>query len=114
MIAERQKQVKVTDRSEYGWVTVHEYEQDQLAADEEDAKGLEQAEKAAGSKAAKRQKGSSNSRSDSSRRQQSRPVEPARRFPTPGTASSSQAPHSPTCIDRGYRGHVLTVWKWDI
>ena len=49
-IAARQKRIKVADRSEYGWATVDEYEQDQLAADEEDAKRLEKAEKAAGSK----------------------------------------------------------------
>ena len=38
MIAARQKRIKVADRSEYGWATVNEYEQDQLAADEEEAR----------------------------------------------------------------------------
>ena len=36
----RQKWIKVTDCSEYSWETVDEYEQDQLAADEENAKRL--------------------------------------------------------------------------
>ena len=53
MIAVRQKWIKFADRSKYSWATVDEYEQDHLAADEEDAKRLEKAKKAAGSKAAK-------------------------------------------------------------
>ena len=40
IIAARKKQIKVTDHLEYGWATVDEYKQDQLAADEEDAKRL--------------------------------------------------------------------------
>ena len=114
MIAARQKRIKVADRSEYGWATVDKYEQDQLAADEEDAKRLEKAEKSAGSKAAKRKKVTSTSRSDSGRRQQSRPMEPVRRFPVPGPVNSGQPPpcrHSH--IDRGHWGHVGTVWRWD-
>lgn len=54
MIAARQKRIKVVDCSEFGWATVDEYKQDQLAADEEDAKRLEKAEKSASSKAVKR------------------------------------------------------------
>ena len=64
MIAARQKRIKVADRSEYGWATVDEYEQNQLVADKEDAKRLEKAEKLAGSKAAKWKKVTSISRSD--------------------------------------------------
>ena len=92
MIAARQKRIKVADRSEYGWATVDEYEQDQLAADKEDAKRLEKAEKSASSKAAKRKKVTSTSRSDSGRRPQSRPMEPVRRFPVPGPVNSGQPP----------------------
>ena len=71
-------------------MTVDEYEQDQLAADEEDAKKLEKAVKSAGSKAAKRKKVTSTSRSNIGRRQQSRPVEPVRRFPVPCPVNSGQ------------------------
>ena len=92
MIAAQQKRIKVADRSEFGWAMVDEYEQDQLAADEEDAKRLEKAEKSAGSKAAKRKKASGGNRGDNWRKQQSRPTEPIRRFPTPGPPVSSQAP----------------------
>ena len=38
MIAARQKRIKVADRSDYGWATVNEYKQDQLAADKEEAR----------------------------------------------------------------------------
>ena len=90
MIAARQKQIKVADCCEYGWATVDEYEQDQLAADKEDAKRLEKAEKSVGSKAAKRKKVTSTSRSNRGRRQQSRSMEPVRRFPVPGPVNSGQ------------------------
>lgn len=56
IIAAEQKGIKVTDSSEYGWVTVNEYELDQLAADKEDTKRLEKAKKTAGSKAANTRK----------------------------------------------------------
>ena len=65
IIAVGQKGIKVTDRFKYGLVTVNEYKQDQLAADKEEAKRLEKAKKAAGSKAAKQKKVSRTSRSDS-------------------------------------------------
>ena len=52
-ISARQKQIKVADRSEFGWATVDEYEQDVLAENEDDAKRLEKAEKAASLKSAK-------------------------------------------------------------
>ena len=92
MIAARQKRIKVADRSKFGWATVDEYEQDQLAADKEDAKRLEKAEKSAGSKAVKRKKSVGSNRGDNWRRQQGRSAEPIRRFPTPGPPVSIQAP----------------------
>ena len=46
-IERRQKHIKVTDHSEYGWVTVGVYEDDALANDSEDEKKLERAEKEA-------------------------------------------------------------------
>ena len=61
MIAARQKLIKVADRSKFGWVTADKYEQDQLAADKDNTKKLEKAEKSAGSKAAKQKKSNSSS-----------------------------------------------------
>ena len=47
LISARQKWIRVADRSEFGWATVDEYEQDALAENEDNAKRLEKAEKAA-------------------------------------------------------------------
>ena len=44
-LAERQKHIKVADRSEFGWATVHYYQDDPLASDSEDEKSLNRAEK---------------------------------------------------------------------
>ena len=51
-IAERQKLIKIAERSELGWGVVAEYTSDELAEDSDDEKRLERAEKAAEQKAA--------------------------------------------------------------
>ena len=56
LLAERQKLIKIADRSEYGWGVVAEYTADKLADDSDDEKRLEKAEKAAERKAAKRKR----------------------------------------------------------
>ena len=56
LLADRQKRIKLADRSEYGWALVDEYEDDELASDDNDAKRIEKAEKAAATKAWKRKK----------------------------------------------------------
>ena len=50
-LAERQKLIKIADRSANGWGVVAEYTADELAADSDDEKRLEKAEKAAERKA---------------------------------------------------------------
>ena len=40
----RQKAIRIADRSEYGWATVEEYEEDELAANSNDGKRLFRAE----------------------------------------------------------------------
>ena len=52
----RQKLIRLADHSEFGWEAVNEYETDELAANEDDAKRLEKAEKAAEQKVLKRKK----------------------------------------------------------
>ena len=56
LIANRQKLIKIADRSEYGWGVVAEYEADDLASGSEDEKRLEKAERAAEKKALKKRK----------------------------------------------------------
>ena len=46
----RQKNIKIADRSEHGWATVTEYEEDELADNSDDEKRLFRAEQRAGRK----------------------------------------------------------------
>ena len=50
LIVARQKAIRIADRSEYGWATVEEYEEDELAANSDDEKRLYRAEMRAGRK----------------------------------------------------------------
>ena len=56
LIEERQKLIKIADRSEYGWGVIAEYTADELADDSEDEKRIEKAERAAERRAVKRKR----------------------------------------------------------
>jgi ABC-type transporter Mla subunit MlaD len=58
ILLQRQKHIRLADRSDFGWRFVKEYESDQLADNEDDEKRINKAEKAAEKKssAAKRKK----------------------------------------------------------
>ena len=56
LIAERQKLIRIADRSDFGWSVVSEYTADELADDSEDERRLEKAERSAEKKAVKRKK----------------------------------------------------------
>ena len=71
LLADRQKLIKIADRSDLGWAVVSEYTADELAADSDDEKRLEKAEKAAERKASKRKKNS-----ESRQRPYKRPANP--------------------------------------
>ena len=57
-LEKRQKHIQVADRSEFGWATVEHYESHPLAADSDDKKHLEKAEKEAERAANKCRRGS--------------------------------------------------------
>ena len=83
-LAERQKLIKVADRSEHGWGVVQDYTADELAEDSGDEKRLEKAERAAELKAAKRRKKKASSvQSSRSRSLSVRMPEAAAREPAP-------------------------------
>ena len=44
-VSHRNKLIKIADRSKFGWLTVAEYQKDQLAEDSDDEKGLKTLEK---------------------------------------------------------------------
>ena len=56
LLAERQKLIKLADRSEFGWSVVEEYTADELAVDSDDEKRIEKAEKLAEKKALRKRK----------------------------------------------------------
>ena len=56
LLAERQKLIKIADRSDLGWAVVSEYTADELADDSDDEKRLEKAEKMAERKASRRRR----------------------------------------------------------
>ena len=55
-IADRQKKIKMADRSEFSWGVVEAYESDDLASDSADEKRIEKAEKEAERRAGKRKR----------------------------------------------------------
>ena len=55
-ITQRQKLIRLADRSEFGWDAVNEYKKDELADNDDDARRLEKAEKAAEQKALKKRR----------------------------------------------------------
>ena len=65
LLTERQKLIKIADRSEFGWSVVAEYTADELADNSDDEKRIEKAEKTAERKAAKRKRATSGRVSES-------------------------------------------------
>ena len=56
LLAEKQKLIRIADRSELGWGVVAEYTADELADDSDDEKRIEKAEKEAERKAGKKKR----------------------------------------------------------
>ena len=93
-LIERQKHIKVADRSEFGWATVHYYQDDPLASDSEDEKNLNRVEKEARKEAerlaSKRQRGGASG--SKRRRAQYQWNEP------PGPSHNSSGRREPTVV----------------
>ena len=116
LIEERQKLIKLADRSEFGWSVVDEYTADELAVDSDDEKRIEKAEKLAEKKALRKKKKRAELAKPPVRHHQ--PYSPMRIGPIPqvipgpprrGTVinSSSPRPLGP-CFSCGEMGHLRT------
>ena len=108
-IKERQKLIRLADRSELGWGVVREYMSDTLAADSSDEKRIKKAEKAAASKKPAPKK------RPSSRPYQAKPAPSAMRSVTPFRQQLFRPyqyrglyPDNRTCFQCGIQGHVRT------
>ena len=119
-LAERQKLIKIADRSDLGWAVVEEYTADELADDSGDEKRLEKAEKTAERKAAKRKK-ATEQRVKPYRKPFNQPVSGGhiaaqqamvKRLPTgsPAVGVASSSPATPKtvgpCFACGLMGHL--------
>ena len=113
-IADRQKKIKMADRSDYSWGMVEAYERDELADDSADEKRMEKAEKEAERTAEKKTKRRvpSSSREEPEQKRQprweasERPVGPARLPPQPPpTRQKTIGP----CWSCGKLGHLAAA-----
>ena len=92
LITERQKHIRIADRSEHGWATVEEYLEDELADNSDDEKRLSRADNRAGKKL----------KSAKSGRGGRKPG--PRKSPTPSSRSSVNVP--------GGAGNILNQPQW--
>ena len=127
LLAERQKLIKIADRSVNGWGVVTEYMVDELADDSDDDKRLEKAEKAAERKAGLRKC----KRLQPVPKQPGTPRSPSPRWPNAYAyqyGAYSPLPQQPSPLEwvrdaqvllrghlyTGQWGHVLHVERWGI
>lgn len=117
LLNNRQKLIRLADRSDFGWEVVNVYQSDELAEDSDDEKRISKAEKVAEQKILKRKK--SAGKSSKSRFQFTKPKEDwkAPKFgggytPQPwnprstGGTSSSRSPRIGPCFTCGEFGHL--------
>ncbi|XP_068690105.1 uncharacterized protein [Montipora capricornis] len=119
LLVERQKHILLADKSEYGWSTVEEYKQHDLAADSEDEKRIYSAERRARAvmSSRKRKKSSAMAATKRSSPLRGSVSSPSSQFQTqshqPATATSGFLPRGPnvgTCFACGKTGHWRSCW----
>ena len=114
LLVERQKHILLANKSEYGWSTVEEYKQHDLAADSEDEKRIYSAERRARAvmSSRKRKKSSAMAATKRSSPLRGSVSSPSSQFQTqshqPATATSGFLPRHPnigTCFACGKTSH---------
>ncbi|XP_068738769.1 uncharacterized protein F23F12.8-like [Montipora capricornis] len=111
LLVERQKRILLADKSEYGWSTVEEYKQHDLAADSEDKKRIYSAERRARAimSSRKRKKSSAMAATKRSSPLRGSVSSPSSQFQThshqPATATSGFLPRRPNI------GTCFRLWK---
>ena len=110
-IAQRQKFIRIADQSEHHWQTVAAYKSSDLAADEEDAKRLEKAERTAEQQAAKKRRkavvGRVTTKQSPDSRQASMQLPQKPLFPRPQLTRSHFTPRMPgPCFNCFEMGHL--------
>ena len=96
LLLNRQKMIKLADRSELGWSVVEEYEADELADNSEDEKKIARAEKEAERKAIKRKKRFADGQSTEERQ--------------PQRSVHHSTPRLGPCFGCGEVGHIAPNW----
>ena len=113
-LVERQKHILLADKSEYGWNTVEEYKQHDLADDSEDEKRIYSAERRARAVLSSQKKKKSSAMAATKRSSPLRgsvlssSSQPQSQSFQPSIANSSFLPRRPnigTCFARGKTGH---------
>lgn len=100
LLEDRQKKIRLADRSDCGWDLVREYEADELADDSDDEKKIRKAEKAAEQRLAGKKKLAENKKKRFRSREQYRPA-------------GASMPYEPRAPYRPWSGPVVPVSKGD-
>ena len=118
LIDQRQKLILIADKSDYGWKTVGEYLDNELAVDDQDAKKMKKAEKEAQRKIAESRAAKATKARPWFRNPRSPGNTIANSSPSPSPFSLSTGNYSPrfsssTGGPRGIGSFPFSIFKWD-